>query len=90
MHLPDQLINQVMALSPAARAELVTLLQESLPIGEAPGATGSDDQLAAEWTEELDRRIAEMRAGESLGVDAETAFAEVRKRLASSQGTSGG
>ena len=62
MHLPAQLVNQVMALSPAARAELLALLHESLPAPGTPGANRSDDQLAAEWTEELDRRIAELRA----------------------------
>ena len=81
MHVPDQLVSQVMALSPAARAELLTLLQESLPVRETPGEIAADDQLAAEWTEELDRRIAEMRGGESPGVDADTAFAQVRKKL---------
>jgi putative addiction module component len=67
MHVPDQLISQVMALPPAARAELLVLLQQSLPVAEAPGMTGSDEQLAAEWTEELDRRVALIRQGESRG-----------------------
>ncbi|HEY5315177.1 MAG TPA: addiction module protein [Pirellulales bacterium] len=89
MHVPDQLVSQVMALSPDARAELLALLQESLPVTEVPGVTGSDDQLAAEWTEELDRRIADSRGGKSPGVDAETAFAQIRKQLASGQGPSG-
>ena len=89
MHVPAQLVSQVMALPPAARAELLALLQESLPIGEAPGATGSDDQLAAEWTDELDRRIAGLRSGESRGIDAETAFPLLRKKLASDQGANG-
>jgi hypothetical protein len=88
MHVPEQLVNEVMALPSVARAELLVLLQESLPASEAPGAPGSDDQLAAEWTEELDRRIAGLRGGESRGVDAESAFALLRKQLASGQGSS--
>jgi hypothetical protein len=87
MLVPDQLISDVLALPPAARAELRALLQASLPIRQAPGAIGSDDQLAAEWTEELDRRIAGMRGGESRGVDAEAAFALLRTRLGSGQGS---
>jgi putative addiction module component len=89
MHVPDQLIEQVMALPAAARVELLALLQRSLPIGEPPGAIGPDDQLAAEWTEELERRVARFRNGESRGVDAQTAFAEVRKQLGPDQGASG-
>ncbi len=79
MHVPDQLVSQVMALSPDARAELLALLQQSLLIREAPGATCSDDPLAAEWTEELDRRIAGLRGGDTRGVDAKTGFALVRR-----------
>jgi hypothetical protein len=89
MHVPDQLVSEVMALPPAARAELLALLQESLPIREAPGQAGSDVQLGAEWTEELDRRIGGLRSGDSRGVDAETAFALVRRQLAADQGASG-
>ena len=89
MHIPNQLVDAVMALPPAARAELLVLLQESLSTGDAPGATSSDDQLATEWTEELDRRIAGLRNEESRGVDAEAAFALIRKQLSSGQGTSG-
>ncbi len=89
MHVPDQLVSQVMALPPAARAELLALLQESLPITEAPGEPeSSDDQLAAEWTEELDRRIAALHADESRGVSAEAAIAWVRKQLAQDQDSS--
>ena len=89
MHVPDKLVSEALALPPAARAELIALLQESLPIIEAPGEAGSGDQLAAEWTEELDRRIAGLRNGESRSVDAETALALVRKQLAAGQGASG-
>jgi hypothetical protein len=89
MHVPDQLVSQVMALPLAARAELIALLQDSLPVDEAPGVVTPDDQLAIEWTEELDRRISGLRGEESGGVDAETAFASIRKQLASRQDPSG-
>ncbi len=89
MHVPDQLVSQVMALPPDARAELLALIQESLPVREAPGLTGSDEQLAAEWTEELDRRIARSRSGESPDVDADAALVMIRKQLAAGQGASG-
>jgi len=85
MHVPEQLVSEVMALPPAARAELLALLQESLPVTGAPGAMGADDELAADWTAELNRRIAGLRSGESTGVDAQTAFALIRKQLASAQ-----
>ncbi len=81
MHVPDQLLSQVLALPAVARVELLALIQESLPVGEAPGAVCSDDQLSAEWTEELDRRIASLRCGESQGLDAESTFALLRQRL---------
>jgi hypothetical protein len=89
MHVPDQLVSQVMALPPDARAELLALLQESLPVRETPGATCSDNQLAAEWTEELGRRIAGLRGEDSRGVDAKTAFTQLREQLASDEGASG-
>jgi len=89
MHIPDQLVGEVLALPAAARAELIALLQQSLPANEPPGVAVSDDQLAAEWTAELDRRIARLRSGESRGVDAETGFAQIREQLASRQGSSG-
>lgn len=65
MHIPDQLVSQILALPPDARAELMVLLQDSLPVLESPGEAGSDEQLAAEWTEELDRRVARMRSGDA-------------------------
>jgi hypothetical protein len=86
MHIPAQLVSQVMALPPDARAELLVLIQDSLPVTESPGLTGSEEQLAAEWTEELDRRIANSRSGESPDVDADTALAMIRKHVAAGQG----
>jgi hypothetical protein len=89
MPVPAQLVSEVMALPPAARAELIALLQESLPVGEAPGATDSDERLTAESTEELNRRIAGVRSGDSRGVSAEAALALIREQLASDQGPAG-
>ncbi len=86
MQIPDQLVNQVLALPPDARAELIVLLQDSLPVSAAPGATGSEEQLADEWTAELDRRIAAVRSGDASGVDAAIAFESVRRQLAAGHG----
>lgn len=81
MHVPEQLIDQVLALSPEGRAELLVLLQENLALPELPGEDATEEELAAAWTEELDRRIAEMRSGTVPGIDAQTAFAELRRRF---------
>ncbi len=89
MHLPDQLVSQILALPPDARAELMVLLQDSLPVHNTPGESGSDEQLTAEWTEELDRRVARMRSGDARSLDAETALAQIRKAIVSGQGSSG-
>lgn len=89
MQVPVQLVNQVLALPPDARAELIILLRDSLPIQAAPGEACSDEQLAVEWTAELERRIAASRIGDTRGVDAQAAFDLVRKQLATGQGASG-
>ena len=86
MHVPARLVSEVMALAPDARAELLALIQDSLPVAKSPGLNGSEEQLAAEWTEEMDRRIASSRSGESPDVDADTALAMIRNQVAAGQG----
>ena len=54
-------------------------------IGDAPGETASDEQLALEWTEELDRHIADYRCGSQQGVNPQAMLADVRNRLAASR-----
>jgi Putative addiction module component len=89
MHVPNHLINEVMALPADTRAELAAILQQSLPIKDVPGMPASDEELTNAWTEELNRRIVKFRNGESRGVDAHTAFAAIRQQLDSDQGPSG-
>jgi hypothetical protein len=81
MHVPEQLIHQVLALSPEGQAELLALLQENLALAEPPGEPASDEELAAAWTAEIDRRIDEMETGKSIPIDAETALADLRRQL---------
>jgi hypothetical protein len=89
MPVPDQLVSEVMALPADARAELLALLRESLPAGDLPVQETSDEQLTAEWTEELDRRIVRSRSGEAPDVDAEAALAQIRQQLTPRTGVGG-
>jgi putative addiction module component (TIGR02574 family) len=72
----EQIAQQALALPPEDRTFLADVLEQSLISG-AFGAPG----LAAEWSVEIDRRIAAYDRGESHGADAQIALERIRARL---------
>jgi putative addiction module component (TIGR02574 family) len=90
MSIPDHLVGEVLALPPESRAELLVLLQNSLPESEQTAALAhSDDRLAIAWTDELDRRLARYRSDESPGIEVDRAMAQIRQQLSIDRDTSG-
>lgn len=70
----EQLFSEVMKHPPAERTELAELLAASLePSVEEP--------LTPEWQEEIDRRVADVRAGRIIGRPIEDVVADLRARL---------
>ena len=89
IHLSDQLYQQAQRRAaaagfPSVDEYIADVLQHDL-MGDAPGEIVSDEQLTAEWTEELDRRIAAVRAGNEKGIDPEVVLANVRRQLAANR-----
>lgn len=72
----EEIAQQALALPPDDRAFLADMLEQSLCGDEA-----TSEEFAAMWTVELDRRLASYRRDPSLAVDAETALAEMSRRL---------
>jgi len=73
----EQIAQQALALPPEDRTYLADILEQSLTSGEFATL-----ELAAEWTAEIDRRIAAYDHGETQGVDVQTALERIRARLA--------
>ncbi len=73
----DEIARQALALPPDDRAFLADILEQSLADDSFTTA-----EVAAAWTEEIDRRLAAYDRGEIEAVDAKTAMAEMRRKLA--------
>ena len=73
----DEIAEQALTLPPVDRAFLADLLEQSLPDEEF-----ATDEIAAAWTNEIDRRLDAFDRGETKAVDAKTAIEEMRRGLA--------
>lgn len=72
----DEIAQQALALSSDDRAFLADMLEQSLCGDEA-----TSEEFATLWTAEIDRRLASYRKDPSRAVDAETALAEMSRRV---------
>ena len=77
MTIREQIAQQALALPPEDRTYLADVLEQSLSSGEF-----ATPELAAEWSAEIDRRIAAFDRGETHGLDVQTALERIRSRLA--------
>jgi putative addiction module component (TIGR02574 family) len=73
----DQIAKEALALPPEERSYLADVLEQSLTTGEF-----ATQEIAAEWTAEIDRRIAAYDRGEIEAMDAKAALERIRARLA--------
>ena len=71
---PDSLEDQLLKLDARDRARLAELLLASLD--------GSDADVEAQWADEAERRLRELRSGVVAGIPADEVFARTRARLA--------
>lgn len=76
MNLRDQIAEQALALPPEDRAFLADTLEQSL--SHDGFAT---EEIAAAWSEEIERRIAAYDRGEVTVLPADVALDSIRKRL---------
>lgn len=74
----DQIVAQLLDLPIEDRIHVRDILDESL---QGEGAFGIDDQAAAAWTAEIDRRIAAYDRGEATAKPWEELRAELRQML---------
>lgn len=72
----DEIAQQALALPADDRAFLAEMLEQSLCEQEY-----SQEEFAAYWTAELDRRMESYRKDPSQALDAETALAEMERHL---------
>jgi len=72
----EQIAQQVLALSPEDRTYLADVLEQSLTSGGF-----ASPEIAAEWTAEIDRRIAAYDRGETAGTASRLALERIRVRL---------
>lgn len=81
MAIRPELRDELMKLSAEERLELAEELFESVPESdvEAP-------DLDPQWTEELARRVEEIRSGKVEGIPAEQVLAELRAQAAARRG----
>ncbi|HWN66135.1 MAG TPA: addiction module protein [Haliangium sp.] len=76
----QNVLADALALPTKERAELIGQLLESLDV--PADETLDTDAWETSWIEELNRRIAELQAGQAHLVPAEAVFASLRERLA--------
>jgi hypothetical protein len=76
MSIVEQLAQQALALGREDRIYLANVLDESLPMGEF-----ATRELAAAWSEEVDRRLSAYHRGEATASDAHTALERIQGRL---------
>lgn len=72
----DEIAAQALALPADDRAFLADMLEQSLCENDV-----TIEEFAAFWTDEIDRRLASFRKDPTRAVDAETALAEMSRRL---------
>jgi putative addiction module component (TIGR02574 family) len=77
--IPTKLVTEVLELPDDERGTLAALLLRSLEPGEGDALTG--DAWNEAWSAELDRRLAEVRAGAAELVDGDQVMAEVRAMI---------
>ena len=73
----EVLLQEALLLSPDERALLVDALEESLDHGEF-----ATPEIAAAWSEEIDRRLAAYQRGETKAVTVDQALDHIRQSLA--------
>ena len=73
----EQILEQALALNPEDRAFLADEIERSLP----PSAFASDE-IAAVWSDEIDRRIAAYEHGEATVVSLDAVVDNARQALA--------
>ena len=73
----EVLLQEALLLPPGDRAMLVDALEESLDHGEF-----ATPEIAAAWSEEIDRRLAAYDRGETKAVTVDQAMAHIRQSLA--------
>jgi putative addiction module component (TIGR02574 family) len=73
----EELLEQALALEADDRAFVADVLEQSLMAG--PGVT---PEIAAAWSQEIDRRIAAYDQGQTTSVDFDTAMDHMRQALA--------
>ena len=77
MSLREEIIQQALRLPPDDRAFVADTLEQSLPHDDfAP------PEIAAAWSEEIDRRIAAYDSGEVQGLEFDAAIDQLRQTLA--------
>ena len=72
----EQIAQEALALPAEDRTYLADVLEQSLPKGEF-----ATPELAAEWTAEIDRRIAAYDRGETQASDGKVVLERLRARL---------
>lgn len=72
----DEIAQQALALPVNDRAFLAEMLEQSLCENEC-----TQEEFAAYWTAELDRRLESYRRDPSQAMDAETALAEMKRHV---------
>lgn len=70
----EAVLQEALLLSPNDRALLVDALEESLDHGEF-----ATPEIAAAWSEEIDRRIAAYKRGETKALTVEQAMNQLRR-----------
>lgn len=73
----DVLLQEALLLSPGDRALLVSALEESLDHGEF-----ATPEIAAAWSDEIDRRLTAYQRGETKAVTVDQAMDQIRQSLA--------
>jgi len=76
----DALLAQALELSDEERSELVDRLLQSLESGD--GEDVSPDERLAAWSDEIDRRLRDLRDGRATLIDGDEAMRQIRDRIA--------
>lgn len=77
MSLREEIIQQALELSAEDRAFVADAMEQSLPHGDF-----ASSEVAAAWSEEIDRRIVALERGEVQALDFEAAMKQLRQSLA--------
>lgn len=77
MSLREEIIQQALGLPPDDRAYVADTLEQSLPHDDF-----ASPELAAAWSDEINRRIAAYDRGEAQGLEFDAALDHLRQTLA--------